>query len=169
MTEDLTKLASALRDIKFTMFTTTGEDGSLFSRPMATLEIDERNFDGKLWFFTDKNSPKVNNISAGDGHVNLAYADPKKEKYISVSGRASLVHDKEMIRRLWKPVMKAWFPEGVDDPNIALLCVEVESAELWDSPPSKVVQLVGMMKATATGQRYNGEKYQHHIDVKGHH
>jgi general stress protein 26 len=168
MTEDLKKLASAIRDIKFTMFTTVAEDGSLFSRPMATLKIDENNFDGTLWFFTDRDSPKVNDVSI-DGHINLAYAEPSKQRYISVCGHASLVEDKTIMAKLWTPAMKAWFPKGIDDPSIALLKIEVETAEIWDSPPSKVVQIAGMAKAMATGQRYNGEKHQQHIDVRGQH
>lgn len=166
MTNDLSKLAEALKDIKFTMFTTIGEDGNLFSRPMATQKIETDTFDGKLWFFTDRNSPKVSNIS-NDQHVNLAYASPDQQKYVSVCGRAMMVEDRSMMEKLWSLPMKAWFPEGIDDPNIALLCVEVETAELWDSPPSKVVQLVGLVKAVATGERYNAEKNHQHFDVRG--
>lgn len=168
MNDDLLKLAVALKDIKFTMFTTIGEDGNLYSRPMATLEIDERKFDGRIWFFTDIHSPKVSNLS-NDQHVNLAYARPDDQKYVSVAGSAEIVNDRAKMKELWTPAMKAWFPEGIDDPNIGLICVNVESAELWDSPPSKVVQLVGMAKAIATGKRYEGEKHQHHIDVGGRH
>ncbi len=168
MNTDLIKLAEALKDIKFTMFTTIGDDGNLYSRPMATLEIDAKKFDGKLWFFTDINSPKVFNI-VNDKHVNLAYASPDNQKYVSVCGSASLNQDRETMKKLWTAPMKAWFPEGIDDPNIGLLCVEVQTAELWDSPPSKVVQLVGMVKAVATGERYNSEKHQHHFDVRGQH
>lgn len=168
MNTDLIKLAEALKDIKFTMFTTISEEGHLHSRPMATLKIDEKNFDGKLWFFTDVNSAKVFNV-ANDQHVNLAYASPDSQTYVSVCGSASIVEDKEIMKQLWTAPMKAWFPEGIDDPNITLLRVDIESAELWDAPPSKVVQLVGMVKAVATGERYNGEKHHHHIDVRGHH
>ena len=168
MNDDLLKLAVALKDIKFTMFTTVGEEGNLYSRPMASLDIDERKFEGKLWFFTDIKSPKVQNFE-NDQHVNLAYARPEDQKYISVAGKAELVHDRAKMKELWTPVMKAWFPEGINDPSIGLICVQVESAELWDSPPSKVVQLVGLAKALATGKRYDGEKYQHRIDVGGQH
>ena len=168
MNNDLMRLAEALRDIKFTMFTTVGEDGNLFSRPMATLRLNEKNFDGKIWFFTGINSPKVMSIT-NDQHVNLAYANPEYQKYISVCGTAKIVTDKNKMRELWTPLMKAWFPEGIDDPNISLICVDVETAELWHSPSSKVVQLVGLAKALATGKPYNAEKHQHHIDVKGRH
>ena len=168
MNEDLIRLAEAIKDIKFTMFSTIGEDGNIFSRPMATQKIEVKNFDGKIWFFTDINSPKVFSI-ANDQHVNLAYASSGEQKYISVCGTARTSSDKIKMKELWTPAMKAWFSEGIDDPNISLICVDVESAELWDSPPSKVVQLVGMAKAIATGKRYESEKHQHHIDVRGHH
>lgn len=167
MNQDLQKLAEALKDIKFTMFTTVSEDGHLYSRPMATQKLDENKFDGRLYFFTDRNSPKVFSIET-DQHVNLAYADPAHQKYVSVSGTARLIEDRQKMKELWTPAMKAWFPEGIDDPNIALICVTVETGELWDSPPSKVVQFAGMARALATGQRYNGEKHQHHFDVRGH-
>jgi general stress protein 26 len=168
MSENLMKLAEVIRNIKYTMFTTVGEEGSLISRPMATQKIDETKFDGKLWFFTDINSPKVFNI-AKDQHVNLAYIASGDQKYVSVSGRARIVMDKEKMKELWTPFMKAWFPEGIDDPNISLLCVDVDTAELWDSPTSQVVQLAGMAKALGARKHYNGGQRQHHLDVKGHH
>lgn len=168
MNDDLLQLAQALKDIQFTMFTTLAEDGHLYSRPMATLEIDEKNFDGKIWFFTDIHSPKISSIKK-NSNVNLAYGKPSNQKYVSVVGTARLVNDREKMKELWTPVMKAWFPEGIDDPKIGLVCVEVDSAELWDSPPSKVVQLAGMAKALATGRPYDGKKHQHHIELGGKH
>ncbi len=168
MNKDLVKLAETIKEIRIAMFTTIESDGRMFSRPMATLRIEPKSFDGKLWFFTDKNSDIVQSIVL-DQNVNLAYAEPAKQEYISVCGIASQVEDRVKMKELWSAPMKAWFPEGIDDPNIALVCVEVTCAELWDAPPSKVVELVGMVKAAATGERYHGEKHQHHIDVRGAH
>jgi hypothetical protein len=66
-----------------------------------------------------------------------------------------VVRDKEKARELWSPALKAWFPQGVDEPDLVLLNVQVEKAEYWDAPASKVVQLAGFVKAVATGQRYD--------------
>lgn len=165
---DLQKLASFLKDIKFTMMNTIGKDGSIYSRPMATLDMEEENFDGRLWFFTRKDSPKVTEIES-EQHINLAYADPDKQRYASVSGRGTLVQDRALMEKLWKPVFKAWFPEGLEDPEIALISVQVESAELWDSPPSKVVQLAGFVKSTLTGKPYNHQEHVQHINVNPQH
>jgi len=144
------KLAELIRDIRIAMMTTAAEDGTLHSRPMATLE---REFDGSLWFFTDAHSGKVYEVRA-DQHVNLAYSSPGGNSFVSVAGRATVSRDKNKIKELWTPAMKAWFPDGEDDANIALLQIDVESAQYWDTPDSKVVHLVGFIKAPVTRQRY---------------
>jgi general stress protein 26 len=90
-----------------------------------------------------------------DHHVNLSYADPAREHYVSVSGRCQLVRDRDKARELWNPLLKAWFPEGLDDPELALLRVQVEKAEYWDTPSSRMVQLVGFVKSALTGQEYH--------------
>jgi general stress protein 26 len=86
--------------------------------------------------------------------VNLSYAEPGKDHFVSVSGRCRLVLDKEKARELWNPTLKAWFPTGLEDPELALLCVKVEKAEYWDTPNSRMVQLIGFVKAALTGESY---------------
>ncbi len=143
------KLHDLIKDIRFAMLTTVEEDGTLRSRPMATQEFE---FDGDLWFFTAAHAPKVDEVQHNQ-HVNVSYAEPKDQKYVSVSGTAQLVRDRAKIEELWNPLFKAWFPQGLDDPELALLKVSVEKAEYWDSPSSKVVRLVGFAKALLTGKQ----------------
>jgi general stress protein 26 len=77
------------------------------------------------------------------------------------------VHDKGKMKKLWNPLYKAWFPKGLDDPDICLLRIRVESAEYWDTPSSKMVQLAGFIKAVATGERYHpGENRELEIKPK---
>lgn len=163
-TTDVETLGSMIKDIKFTMMTTVAEDGSLYSRPMATQKLYVDEFTGRLWFFSKKNSPKNHSIE-NDQHVNLAYAEPDKQRYVSVSGRATISEDKAKMKELWNPFLKAWFPEGIDDPEISLIAVDVESAEIWDSPSSKVVQLVGFVKAAVTGKPMDQNVTSKHIDL----
>jgi general stress protein 26 len=151
------KLHSLIKDIQFTMMTTVCPDGSLRSRPMATHKDDQ--FDGTLWFFTNDHDAKVHEILE-DTHVNLSYADPGKNDYVSVSGRATLVKDKAKAKELWNPLYKAWFPDGVDDPQLALIRVDVDRAEYWDSPNSKMVQLAGFVKALVTGEQARGGEHE---------
>jgi general stress protein 26 len=87
-------------------------------------------------------------------NVNVSYADEGDNRYVSVSGRARLVRDRGKIDELWSPILKAWFPKGKDDQEVALLRVDVEKAEYWDAPSSTIVKLVGFAKAMVTGQPY---------------
>ncbi|MBV8882968.1 MAG: pyridoxamine 5'-phosphate oxidase family protein [Chroococcidiopsidaceae cyanobacterium CP_BM_RX_35] len=146
--ENVKKLREMIADIKFAMLTTLEADGTLRSRPMATQAAE---FDGELWFFTNANAPKVDEVQQHQ-QVNVSYAKPNDQKYISVSGTAQLIRDRQKIAELWNPLYKAWFPQGLDDPNLALLKVSADKAEYWDSPASSVVRLVGFVKAVVTGE-----------------
>lgn len=156
------KLAELIKDIRVAMLSTVAEDGSIHSRPMATANTDH--FDGTLWFFTDIDSAKVFEVRQ-DSHVNVSYSDPGTNTYVSVSGTAMLSRDRQKATELWSPAMKAWFPEGTSDPKLALLRVDVSRAEYWDQPSSKIVHLVGLAKATLTGQRYEPGDHQQ-IDMR---
>lgn len=149
--ESIEKLKSLIEDIDFGMLTTM-DGGKLRSRPMSTQEFE---FDGDLWFFTSDKTHKVDEIEA-DNRVNVAYSKPDDNVYVSVSGTATIVKDRAKIEELWNPVLKAWFPEGLDDPSLCLLKVSVEEAEYWDSPNSKLVQIAGFVKALVTGQAAKG-------------
>jgi len=148
---DIQKLAKLIKGIRIAMLSTVEQDGTLRSRPMAT---QQQEFDGQLWFFTGKSSHKVVEIG-GDCHVNLSYADPSDNRYVSISGTGRIVTDKQKIEELWNPVLKAWFPRGLEDPDLALLNVTPTQAEYWDSPGSGVVHAIGFVKAVLTGQRAN--------------
>ena len=150
--EAIQKLGKMIEGIKIAMLATIDEDGSLRSRPMMTQETE---FDGELWFFTRASAPKVDEIEH-DHHVNVSYAAPDDNRYVSVSGMARLVRDRAKIEELWNPAYKAWFPDGLDDPDLALLQVSVDHAEYWDSPSSTMVHLIGVAKAVATGKSYEG-------------
>lgn len=152
------KLKELIEGIDFTMLTTFTK-GRLHSRPMSTQELDEN---GDLWFFSADNTRKVTEIEA-DNRVNAAYADPSGNRYVSVYGTADIVKDKAKIEEMWSPILKAWFPEGLDDPTLCLLRIKIEEAEYWDAPSSKVVQIAGFLKALATGTEAS---YGDHATIK---
>ncbi len=148
--ESIQKLGSLIKNIKFAMLTTIDLDGSLFSRPMATQQVE---FDGDLWFFTQRTSGKIRSIEK-DQHVNVSFSSPEDNRYVSVSGRAQIVDNRSKMAELWNPMYKAWFPEGLEDPELALIKVQVDSAEYWDSPSNMIVRLVGFAKAMVTNNPY---------------
>ena len=141
------KLADLIEAASIAMLTTEEADGSLRSRPLATLQMDA---EGKLWFFTALSSGKVGEI---DQHrkVNLSYANIEKQSYVSVCGSARLFRDPEKMRQLWTPWIEPWFPDGLKDPDLALLEITVSEAEYWDAPTSRTRRLFGLAKAMTTG------------------
>lgn len=147
-TSAIEKIASLMRGVNIAMLTTIAPDGSLRSRPMALQQVE---FDGDLWFFTGSHTPKVDQID-DDARVNVAFSHPSKQNYVSVSGRARLVNDRAKAEELWNPLLKAWFPQGLDDPELALLKVEVEGVEYWDAPSGPVAQIAGFVHSLATGK-----------------
>ncbi len=140
------KMWSMIKDIGFAMMTT--EDGdNLRARPMVAAQKD---FDGNLYFFTRASSHKVDEVK-GDQRVGITYADPSKQDYVSLSGHARLVQDKGVVTSHWQESLRTWFPKGIDDPDIAVLKVEVTSAEYWDAPNSTMLHAYGYVKAVVTG------------------
>jgi general stress protein 26 len=159
--EHVKKLRELIEKIQFSMFTTVDEKGQLRSRPMATQKMDEN---GDLWFFTSVNSAKVEEVQVTH-QVNLVYSSGENN-FVSVSGEAQLVRDKNKAKELWTPILKAWFPDGLESPDLGLIRVKPLSAEYWDIVSNKVVQLFGLAKAVLTGKPHEGEGTEHHkVDI----
>jgi general stress protein 26 len=146
--EALKKFTKLVNEIRVCMFITNNHEAN-HTRPMATIEVDAS---GTLWFFTDVRSIKVEEVST-DHSVHLTYAHPGKESYLDVWGNATVSVDKQLIRDKWSPMVKAWFPGGVDDPNLALLKVTPQQAYYWDAETGRMVAFLKIAAAAVTGTR----------------
>ena len=144
-----TKVRDLIKDARIAMLATRGEDGHFHARPMATSKAE---FDGTLWFLTDERTHKVEQLER-DSEVLVTYTDDSKQSYISLAGRGAIVHDKAKLKELWSEPARAWFPKGLEDPNLVAMRIDVEIAEYWDIPAGKLVMLYGYLKAVTTGER----------------
>jgi general stress protein 26 len=145
------QLWALIKDIRFTMFTTQhSSNGHLHSRPITT-QNKSLEADGSLWFFMSRSGDPVADLTANPG-VNLAYADPGSDRYVSVSGTAAVVDDPARKQALWSKLVEAWFPKGVNDPDLALVRVAITHADYWDVKETKVVQLFKQAKAAVSGE-----------------
>ncbi len=142
-------LWALVKDMRFGMLTHRHADGSLHSHPLTTQNrsLDE----GCLYFFVSRATELGRRIEV-DGTVNVAYADTHKDHYVSVTGQARVNGDRRLRERLFNALAKAWFPGGVDDPNLELLEVRIHHAEYWSITESKVTQLFRMASAAVTGE-----------------
>lgn len=141
------KVAELVDQARICMLTTMTADGRHVSRPMALQDVE---FDGDLWFFALDDSAKATEITA-HSQVNVAFADPDHQAWTSVSGTATLVHDRATMESLWSAPLKVWFAEGLDTPGITLIKVHAETAEWWEASSSRVKRLIGAVTAAVTG------------------
>ena len=110
------KMKELVEDIDICLFCTglQNSDG-LTARPMSSQKVDE---EGNIWFFSDKNSDKNHEI-ATDPKVQLFYSDPSKSSFVVVTGEAEIVFDRQKTEEYWGSLLKTWFKEGKDDPNLS--------------------------------------------------
>ncbi|MBD2356629.1 pyridoxamine 5'-phosphate oxidase family protein [Tolypothrix sp. FACHB-123] len=128
--QNIYQLGRLIQDIDCGMLTTIDEDGSLHSRPME--RSSDIQADGSIWFFTNATTHKVFEIKNSQ-QVNISFTSGDKQRYISISGIAELVKDRQKMQELWKPELEAWFPQGLDEPNIALLKIQITRTDYWDN------------------------------------
>ncbi|WP_102959562.1 pyridoxamine 5'-phosphate oxidase family protein [Mangrovicella endophytica] len=124
-----------------TCMVVTRDGGKLRARPMAPRVLDDRS---ELLFLTERSSHKVDEIES-DPQVACTFS--KHGEYVSVSGRARISSDRQLVSRIWDSEAEAWLPEGKDDPNVVVLVVDPDQAEIWDVTTNKVKQAWEFAKA----------------------
>lgn len=145
--EGRAKIGELIRGIHIAMLTTRTDEGGFSSRPMA---VQNTPFDGTLWFLTRRSSEKIEE-ARNDDHVLLAFADPRNAKYLALKGRATVSQDRQKIHELWNAMYKAWFPEGENDPEIAVLRVDIDEGDFWEASSSRIVRTARYLAAAMTG------------------
>jgi len=148
LAEDRKKIWDLIKGAHSALLVTVGQDGQLDSRPMGCLQTD---LDKTLWFLTFRHSLKVSEI-ARDDRVLVSYAKPQRYEYVSLSGRAQIVEDKQRLREFWSEGLRVWFPNGPNDPELALLAVQVEEAKYWTNVASVASYAWAYVKAAVTRQ-----------------
>jgi len=134
-----------INEIKVGMLVTkeANEDEGVRARPMSLVQDA---YDGTLFFYTSKIASKAFEIE-DDREVCLTFSNPKDNTYVSLTGKARVSEDKDLIDRYWNPWVAAWFENGKDDPDLAMLKVKISKGEHWDSKNNKFVHLFEVAKA----------------------
>lgn len=151
--EALTKVRQLLKHFRNAMMITSAE-GAQHSRPMG-LQGDVKDFTGTLWFFTDRDSRKVEELRQNPA-VSLIFQNDSDSAFLHLFGRATLSHDRSKMKELYSPLLKTWFPDGLDDPRMALIRFEAERGDFWDSPGGMLQILAAFTKSVVTGTRGQG-------------
>ncbi|RUP29957.1 hypothetical protein BC936DRAFT_138671 [Jimgerdemannia flammicorona] len=139
MSQDVTETDKKLEDlyglikgIKSCMMTTRRRDGSLVSRAMTPREPNPKAAD--FWFFSNNASHKHDELTL-DPQVNLSFFNTQTCEWVSVSGVARQVSDRDKIKELYQPDVKTWLGDlddgvhngGPEDPRLSLIFVEART------------------------------------------
>jgi general stress protein 26 len=150
--QDAVKKLQDLTDkIEICMFCTYTKDQQMECTPMTTQKTDDG---GNIWFISDKNSDRNHNLLQNK-IVDLLYAHPGKESFVSVHGTAEIIYDKKVIEEMWSPMAKAWFKEGKEDPNISIIKVTPTEGKYWDTKNGKMISFLKLIAAAAGDKTVN--------------
>lgn len=145
--EGIKKINELIKDIKIAMLMSEGAEGEYHSRPMMTQQAE---FDGDIWFFAGRTSPKVREIEKKP-HVNVVYVEGGK--YVSIAGKAEIVTDVKKKKELWREDLRVWFDSGPESEDVVLIRVESKSAQYWEGPSGPLGYLADMIKVVLTGDK----------------
>ena len=151
-TEAITKLRELVEKGPTCMFGTDLTTIPMHVCPMHALQVDD---EGSIWFFSGLDSQHTGHINK-DPRVNLIFSNTAAFEYLTVFGEAEILRDPVKIEELWKPMVKAWFPDGKDDPNLSLIRVRPLKAHYWDTKDGKLVVLAKILVGAITGKVEDG-------------
>lgn len=147
-TEKRQRLTTLLAQFETAMLVTRTAGDGMRARPLSIAEVRD---DGGMYFSTALESPKVQELEA-DPHVDVVMQDGRR--FVSLSGIAHVLRDPALIKRLWRPAWKVWFPAGENDPSLCLLRIEPTEAAYWDLTGTTGIRYAfEMAKAYVKGTR----------------
>lgn len=149
MTDDREKFWDLIEENHKCMLVSHGPGGTLHARPMHAIPDRENR---EILFYTEIAAGKAREMANHD-EVCITFAAPKANDFVAVQGKAELTQDRALIESHWNPMVKAWFPQGKDDPSVGMIRVHVRAGEYWDSSSSSIANMLRMMTAAASDTR----------------
>jgi general stress protein 26 len=154
--QNIEKFIKMMSSTRVCMLISDEQDEEYLSgRPMAISDVDEK---GNIWFFTKERFHWVDELE-DNKTISLAVINETDNTYLMVHGSVHLTDDQEKMKELWKPTMKAWYPKGLEEPDIILLKVEPEDVHYWDDESNNMIVLFKIIKSILKEEEYSeGEK-----------
>jgi general stress protein 26 len=122
------KFWKALKSDMTLMLGLDGVEQSL-TQPM-TAQFEDEGEHGPIWFFTSKDNGLVKAMASGHRAV-AHFVSKGHDVFASISGDLTLDNDPATIDKLWNKFVAAWYPGGKSDPNLQLIRLDADMAEIW--------------------------------------
>ncbi len=142
-------LAERIAPQRVAMLTLPNPHSGLQARPMTPLELDAQ---GCVWMMVSRRSlEKIGLTELGVPLANLAFSHEGDSTYVSITGSLRGVDSTARKLELWSLAGRPWF-DGPDDPDLLLLQLQPEQAEMWEGPHSTVVKALAMAASVTAGR-----------------
>jgi len=141
-----TRLWREIEKHQIGMLGLVGSEPQHFQPMTAFLEKDT----GRLWFFTYKDTDLVEGVGAAGGRAMFVF-QRERDLYACIGGALRIEHDRERMDRYWNAAVAAWYPQGKDDPQLTLLCLDARDAEVWITDAGPIRYALEVARANATG------------------
>lgn len=146
--EAIKKMAELVKDIKIAFLLTNLKKQPIHAAPMTTKKVDEN---GSIWFLSRLNSEHNINI-AKDPEVQMLYSHPSNLEFLSIFGHASIIYDKEILKKLYTSSDDVWFNND-DDPKLTAIKIIPQEAYFWDSSDNTFNKLFKRGLAAVKGEK----------------
>ena len=146
--EGIEKLKALAESADMCLFATSLSFDPIPARPMSTRQVDD---EGNIWFFSRSTSTKNAEIQR-DNRVQLFYSNPGSVEFLNVSGKATIIIDRQKANELWSVWAKTWFPDGIDDPELTLIKVEPLDVHYWDTKNNRMISLLKIVAGAIAGK-----------------
>ncbi len=159
---DMQRFLDLLKKFDTAMLVSRTGEGELRARPMAIAGVEEK---GELWFVSRQADPKIAEIAADE---RVLVVMQESAAYLSVTGHAEIIQDRERVQALWSPTWKIWFKDK-EDPNLMLIHVRPLEVEFWDQRGVEGVKyLLRAAAAFVSGRQLAGSEHdpQQHAKLK---
>lgn len=135
--EAIKKMRSLIDKSGSCFFCTSTLMNKINSSPMSVQKSDAN---GDLWFVSPKDSFKNMEITQ-DFEVTLFFPGASQFEFLELEGKVMICDEKNRIKELWKPMVKSWLKDGLDDPRISINQFKPEKGYYWDNTEGNIVEL----------------------------
>ncbi len=113
----------------------------------------------ELWFITSKQTDLVGAVGLGAPALYCVTA-PGGDFFTCLTGTLEQSEDEAKLDEIWSTAAAAWFGEGREDHDIALLRLTVQEAAIWTATDSSFVFGLEIARASLSSE--------HKPDIGGH-
>ncbi len=147
-TPAIEKIREIVKHARFCLFGTALTSPPITVRPMTVQNVDDT---GALWFLSGR-STHTNQHIAKDPQVQLFFAIPDRQEFLTLDGTATIHTDRAAREAHWTPMAKTWFNDGIDDPELTVLRFQPAAGHYWDNKHGKTVSFLKMAAGMVTGK-----------------